>query len=194
MITAVILAAGQSLRMGQPKINLAWGHTTVLGQIISILNEADVDDIVVVLGDKPIQNLSDNFLKLIRAVHNSHARLGGMLTSLQTGLRELNPECDAALVTLGDQPQIEVGVVRTLLLAYQSKGMPLLIPSYQNHRGHPWLLGKGLWNEVLTLAPGKTMRDFLHAHKDEITYINFNSASILQDLDTPEDYARDRPV
>jgi molybdenum cofactor cytidylyltransferase len=69
----------------------------------------------------------------------------------------------------------------------------LIVPSYQKHRGHPWLIDCSLWGEVLALKPPENLRDFLRAKTEQIHYLEVDSPSILQDLDTPEDYQRFRP-
>ncbi len=194
MITAVILAAGQSRRMGQPKANLPWGETTVLSHILDVLEKAAIDGIVVVTGSVPFQNMHQERSFPVQFIQNTHAAQSGMLTSLQVGLRSIPPECSAALVTLGDQPQIELDVVRSLIKIYRSASCPILVPSYQNRRGHPWLLGRSMWEDVLGLNAENTMRDFLYSHSSDITYIEINSASILQDMDTPADYEHFRPT
>jgi molybdenum cofactor cytidylyltransferase len=68
----------------------------------------------------------------------------------------------------------------------------LIIPSFQNRRGHPWLAGRNLWPEILALPPSTSSRQFLDAHAGQIEYITADE-SILQDLDTPEDYHRQKP-
>jgi molybdenum cofactor cytidylyltransferase len=60
-------------------------------------------------------------------------------------------------------------------------------------RGHPWLIARELWEEILQMRPPESMRDFLNAHKDDIFYVDYDSPSILQDLDTPADYLKFKP-
>jgi molybdenum cofactor cytidylyltransferase len=69
----------------------------------------------------------------------------------------------------------------------------LIVPSFQLRRGHPWLIDRALWGELIAMPPGETMRDFLRRHADEIDYLNVETPSVIQDLDTPEDYAQSRP-
>lgn len=193
MIAAVVLAAGQSRRMGAIKVNLPWGKTTVLGAVISTLLEAGVEEIIVVIGNHPVQGLPPEVIPRIRFVSNPFAPETEMLVSLQVGLRVMKPEVTAALVVLGDQPQMETAVVRAILEAYHRRKLPLVVPSFQMRRGHPWLVGRALWEEILTSPPRQTLRDFLNRHAAEIDYLPLNRESILQDLDTPEDYERFRP-
>ena len=129
----------------------------------------------------------------VRSTFNPGFSSNEMLGSLQTGLRGLPTETEAALVTLGDQPQIQAETVRAILGEWAKSKAQLIVPSFEKHRGHPWLLGRTLWGEVLGMKAPESPREFLSRHADEITYIEVKSASILQDLDTPEDYRKSRP-
>lgn len=116
-----------------------------------------------------------------------------MVVSLQVGLARLPDEIQAALVVLGDQPQLSVDVISLLLDAYNRSASALVVPSYQMRRGHPWLIDRSLWAEVRNLAPGDTLRSFLNSNVEKIFYINTDLEAVIQDLDTPDDYDRYRP-
>jgi len=189
---AVVLAAGQSRRMGRPKMILPWGQTTVIGQVVSVLFEAGVSQVVVVTGGAGAQVAEALQGQPVRLAENPAYADGEMLSSVQVGLAALPADCPAALIVLGDQPQIEAGVVKALLARYCAGASALIVPSYQMRRGHPWLIERCLWAELL--EPGaSTMRDFLNAHAAEIDYLSVQTASVLQDLDTPHDYDRFKP-
>jgi molybdenum cofactor cytidylyltransferase len=115
-----------------------------------------------------------------------------MLSSIQAGLAGLGSEALAALIGLGDQPQIREETVRRICTAFFATVSPLVIPSFQGRRGHPWLAARTLWPEILTLPITTTPREFLNGHADQIEYVAAD-ASALQDLDTPEEYDRQRP-
>ncbi len=192
-IGAIVLAAGLSRRMGQPKMVLPWGDGTVVEQVVKTLQFAGAADLVVVTGgahDAVEKALAGQAVKI---AYNPRYDNGEMLASLQVGLREANPEWDAFLLALGDQPQMRVEVVRQVMDAYQESAARLVVPSYQMRRGHPWLVGRELWEELLAYQAPLTMRDFLNRHKAEIHYVNVGTDSILMDLDTPEDYRRQSP-
>ena len=70
---------------------------------------------------------------------------------------------------------------------------PLIVPSFQKRRGHPWLVEQSFWSEILDLKPPATMRDFLQSHAGFIHYLPVYTPTVLKDLDTPEDYALMRP-
>jgi molybdenum cofactor cytidylyltransferase len=196
MISALILAAGESKRMGRPKMLLPWGNTTVLGHVISTYQSAGVEDILVVTGGahKQIEEIVN--LHHVRSVFNEQYAGGEMLSSLQRGLQALLPNRDkvqAALIGLGDQPQVQVRTVQVICEAYRSLPFRLIVPSFQNRRGHPWLVENTLWQELLEMKPPQSPRDFLSGHAGEIHYVEVDTASILADLDTPEDYRNARP-
>jgi len=196
-ISAIVLAAGESRRMGQPKMLLPWGETTVLGQVVATFAAAGLEDILVVTGGARLQvealvaGLAKEFP--VHPVFNPAFAQGEMLGSIQTGLSALGPGQRAALVGLGDQPQVRAGVVRRICTAFAEKGAALIIPSFQNRRGHPWLLARSLWQEFLALPATTTPRQFLQAHAGEIIYLTVEDDSILRDIDTPEEYGRQRP-
>jgi molybdenum cofactor cytidylyltransferase len=189
MIGAVMLAAGESRRMGRPKMALPWQDTTVIGQVVRTLASAGVEEIIVVTGgdrdavDAALQDLP------ARPVFNPDHQEGEMLSTFKTGLAALSEGVEAALIVLGDQPQIEGWVVKSVISAYHSSGAALVVPSFNRRRGHPWLLDRSLWQEALALPPPATLRDFLNLNAGKIHYLLVDTGSILLDLDTPEDYS-----
>ncbi|MEJ2708104.1 MAG: nucleotidyltransferase family protein [Anaerolineales bacterium] len=193
MIAAVVLAAGESTRMGQPKMVLPWGETTVIGHVVQVLSQGGVDQIVVVTGGarEQVEEALHNFP--VHCVFNSRYTQDEMLLSLRTGLSALPSECQAAMVALGDQPQIKPYVVQSLLEKFRHSGAGLVIPSYKMRRGHPWILAQDLWQTVYALPKGATMRDLIQKHAGQIVYLQVDTPSILRDLDTPEEYRRQRP-
>ncbi len=192
MISALILAAGQSTRMGRPKMSLPWGETTVLGHVIDVFRAAAVEDVLVVSGGDRTAVEEIAARCGARTVFNPHYAERDMLSSLQAGLRAMPPEVEAGLVALGDQPQILPSTVHTLLDTFRVSSSPLIVPSYQMRRGHPWLLGRSLWDSVLQMQAPQTPRDFLRAHADRIVYVSVETPTVLADLDTPDDYLKSR--
>lgn len=192
-VGAVILAAGRSRRMGQPKLNLPWGESTVIGHVVDVLAAAGAAPLVVVTGawQNEVQKCLEG--KPVVYAHNPDYAAGEMLSSVQVGLGALGAKVEAALLVLGDQPGIEAATVRKLLLAYQENRPGLLFPSFENRRGHPWLVERSLWHDIHRLRAPETLRDFTRAHAAEIHYVLVESASILFDLDTPEDYQKQKP-
>lgn len=192
-IGAVVLAGGESVRMGQPKVLLPWEkNKTIIEHITQQLIRSRIDHIRVVTG-----YYADEVKTLIKplgvkVVHNRSHKTGEMLSSLKAGLRAMPDNVSATLVVLGDQPRIQPKVIYQLMYAYARGKGELLIPSYNMRRGHPILIGRQYWQEILKLRRNRVLRDVINDHSDEITYINVDTDSILRDVDTPEDYRNER--
>lgn len=193
MISAIVLAAGQSTRMGQQKMLLPWGQTTVIGKIISTILEAGVHDIHVVTGAShdELEQILKKFK--VNIIFNNDYRNGEMLTSIQVGLRTVGGEAEATLVVLGDQPQIEANIIQAIVSRYLSTHHMIIVPSYNMHRGHPWLFDKSYRKEIFDLVPPLTLRDFLNKHNEIIDYLKVDTPSVIQDLDTHNDYSKYKP-
>ena len=193
MISAIVLAAGRSTRMGSQKMLLPWGETTVIENVISTLQEVGIPNIRVVTGEMHAK-ISERLQEYnVQLVFNKDYENGEMLTSIQVGICEINAAADAILIVLGDQPQIKAQVIREIIERYLVTHHPIIVPSYKMHRGHPWLLGQSFWEEILALKPPETLRDFLIKHNVEIDYVNVDTPSVLQDLDTQQDYSQFKP-
>jgi molybdenum cofactor cytidylyltransferase len=191
-VAAIVLAGGLSSRMGQSKVLLPWDGRPVIRVIVDKLKRMRLDDIVVVTGYLSRQVQAALSQEPIRFVHNRKYREGEMLSSLQVGIQALGPEIGACLVVLGDQPQIDSRIVNEVLNAYAEGRGSLVAPSYQRRRGHPILIDRAYWPELLSLPPGSAPRDVINAHPDDTYYINVNNDSVLRDMDTPEEYRQER--
>jgi molybdenum cofactor cytidylyltransferase len=193
MISAIILAAGQSKRMGQPKMLLPWGQSTVIEHVISTFLSAGIEDLIVITGGARDQVERAIGPYPVRKIHNEEFAAGEMLSSIQRGLRAVPSQTQAALIGLGDQPQVQEKNVQWICEAYHAGKSGLVVPSFQMRRGHPWLVARPFWEEILALKPPESPRDFLNSHAHEIHYVNVDTPSVLADLDTPEDYRNSHP-
>jgi molybdenum cofactor cytidylyltransferase len=195
-ISAVILAAGKSSRMGGQKMLLRWGSRSVLGQVIWTIRTAGINDVLVVVGGsrETVEEEARHWGG--RSVFNPNFADGEMLSSIQTGLLRLPETSQACLIALGDNPQIELCIVKNLVDGFVGfeETPQILVPSFQMRRGHPWLIHRNLWSEILSMCPPETMRDFFRKSANMIDYLVTDSPSILIDLDTPEDYNHEKPA
>jgi molybdenum cofactor cytidylyltransferase len=199
-VAAIVLAAGLSRRMGRPKMFLPWGKTTVIQKVVQELEYVGLPRILVVAGGyhKEMElALEGSRAELI--INPEYAKTE-MLVSFQTGLRYLlkdntldNRKVNAALVVLGDQPQIEAQVIQSILSVYTRTGKEIIVPSFQNRRGHPWLVSRALWLDILSMPADQSLRTFLNRNNGTIHYIECNCPSILKDLDTLQDWENERP-
>ena len=198
MTSAIILAAGESKRMGVPKMLLQWGETTVLEHVISVFAKTGIKDILIITGahkveiEKVISKSKTH--DPVRSVFNENFSDGEMLSSIQCGIQELSDQAvGAAVIGLGDQPQVQKETVRSILNIHQSNENSIIVPSFEMKRGHPWLIPRRFWKDILDMKPPLTLRDFLALRAALIHYVVINNPSILTDLDTPQDYENYRP-
>lgn len=196
MIAAVLLAAGQSRRMGRPKMALPWkGGPPVIAHVARVFLDGGASPVVVVTGAD--RELVEDALKgmPVRTVFNPDHGEGEMLSSVQAGLRSLDAnEIEAAAVAPGDLPYLRSETVRALLDRWQARASLLLAPSYERRRGHPMLLARAEWPGVLELRLGKTMRDFFRARAEEIDYLVVEDDGVIRDVDTPDALEADGPA
>jgi len=187
MIWAVILAAGESRRMGTQKMLLPFGDTTIVGAVARTAASARVGGTMVVLGaDRDAIRAELAALDITFTV-NDHYQLG-MLTSIQAGLRALPAEAVAAVIMLGDQPFLRAPVVDAVIAAFETGGRGIVIPAFQGRRGHPVLIDLKCRDEILAIEPLEGLRALMRAHPDDILEVEVSDPNILRDLDTPEDY------
>lgn len=192
-VCAIVLAAGQSKRMGQQKLLLPWREgETVVDYVIKTTRAGGIEEVLVITGADAGtvgQRARENCAV---PLHNPDFAAGEMLSSLQTGLRAaLNQNAAAALIVLGDQPSMHSDVIRRILDAYAQGRGTIIAPSHQMRRGHPILIDRVYWNELLDLPPGSAPRDVINRHADQIGYVEADD-SVLRDIDTPEAYAEER--
>ena len=193
-IPGVLLAAGMSTRMGQPKQLLPFGRSTVIETVIETLLASQLVEVMVVLGHQRQQicqqiepKLTDHRLRIIA---NPDYR-AGMLTSVQAALKQISPSSPAFALMLVDQPLITAGTVNQVLEAHRSTTMPITIPQYRSRRGHPAIFDGQFIAEILALDwESRGMKEILDRHREQIHYLPVETDSILRDMDTPQDYQR----
>ena len=190
MISAIVLAAGLSSRMGRFKPLLPYGKRTVIEQIVTMLLQCSVEDVILVTGFKH-QAIKTHLKNLpVTLVYNPDYATGEMLTSLQVGINAVNPQSTAFLLALGDQPAIQREVIGKVKDAYHQNQESIIIPSYQRRRGHPSIIPRKYWSEIQALGPGQTLRDFLRT-VNNIFHVEVYTPTILRDMDTLNDYHRE---
>jgi len=190
MIWAIVLAAGESRRMGAPKLLLPFGGKTVIEAVLDSVKASPVDGILVVVGAGAavIKEKIKKYGALI--VINPDYR-SGMLSSVQCGFQKLPPEADAALIFLADQPAIKPYVAEALIKAFRHTQRGIVIPVFDRRRGHPILISAHYRAEIGSLDPEVGLRQLLDRHPQDVLEEPVDDPAILRDLDTPEDYVRE---
>ncbi len=144
MITAVVLAAGLSKRMGQPKMLLPWGNKKVIQQVVETLIDSGIKKIVVVAGALHAEIREALKEDQVKVVVNPLYANGEMTTSLQAGLSHLPKTPTDVMVVLGDQPFLRRRTIEMLIEASKATEKHIVMPSFQNRRGHPWIIKDGI--------------------------------------------------
>ncbi len=192
MISGIVLAAGESRRMGSPKALLDYQGRTFIENICTSFLTAGVDELIVVLGahehEAPIRAVVPKHPAL-RTVLNPHYRLG-QLSSLQVGIQSLSPESEAAVVNLVDHPLIQAETIQALMTSFATDPLPILIASYQGRRGHPVLFAKGVYGELLAAPLDKGAKVVVRKDPERVRELALDDPGIRVDIDTPREYAR----
>lgn len=188
-VGAIVLAGGLSRRMGRSKMLLPWGDRTVIETIVNKILPFKLSDVVVVTGYKNIQVEAKLKHMPVRTIYNPHFAAGEMLSSLKVGLEAMPDHVDSVLVFLGDQPQVKTRTIHTILQTYASTGDTIIAPTYRGKRGHPILINRRHWMDILQLSPDKAPRDVINQYP--VHTIRSEDDSILRDIDTPEQYLQE---
>jgi molybdenum cofactor cytidylyltransferase len=185
-LAAVVLAAGRSSRMGANKLLLKVGDRRVIEHILFSLKPFET---IVVLGHRP-----DDVKEFVEAfgaktVYNPDYD-EGMTSSFRAGLRALDTDVEAVFMALSDTFGFSYGLLEEMKGVLMKDPEALIVsPVHQGRRGHPVLFRKPLFDELLGLGEGETMRDVVNRHESQHRYIEADIWCTV-DLDTPEDYER----
>jgi molybdenum cofactor cytidylyltransferase len=195
-IAGILLAAGASRRMGEPKPLLPFGNATVLEQCVENLQEGSVERIIIVLGfasERIRRALPDLFERVgIRGVVNERHE-DGMLSSVQCGVRAAYEERpDGFLLSLVDQPFVTAATVRAVVEAFRTTERRVVVPTFAGRRGHPVGLDASLRDAILALdSRSAGLRDLIGQLSDDTLLVPVGSDDALRDMDTPDDYRRE---
>ncbi len=190
MICAIVLAAGQSKRMGVQKVLLPFGGKTVISHIVAQLIASSVNDVYVVVGCQSKRVSEELSGRPVSIVDNPDYK-SGMLSSVRCGLGAIPRQCGTVLVALGDQPSITTKLIDQMLQSFTSTEKQILVPLYNNKRGHPILFSTTYCDEILTQYDDIGLRGLLYAHKEDIFELPVDTSGVLSDMDYPEDYRRE---
>jgi molybdenum cofactor cytidylyltransferase len=189
MISAILLAAGESTRMGRPKQLLPWhGKTLLQHSLESIINSA-ADEIILVLGHEA-DRIGKSLPALPAKIVINPDYKQGMASSLRQGLAAMDQGSEAFLVLLADQPGIGPEIINTLIRAFRQADprRGIVRPVYRGQRGHPVLIGAQYLQEALQLQGDVGARRILMNHPEDILEIDVDQDAVLKDIDTPEEY------
>jgi CTP:molybdopterin cytidylyltransferase MocA len=186
----LILAAGESTRMGRPKPLLDFGGRTCLDLVLAACREGGAGKPIVVLGHEQAQIRARVNLGGATVVVNVDYQQG-RTTSLKAGLRVLPTDAEAFLLYPVDCPLITGGIVRSVMDGWRASKRSIVIPSHAMRRGHPVLFASALKEEFLALGDDESARTVVNADAARISYVDAPEECLV-DMDTPEEYERCR--
>ncbi|MBS1574944.1 MAG: nucleotidyltransferase family protein [Bacteroidetes bacterium] len=184
----ILLAAGNSSRLGRPKQLLTYNGNSLLKHMLSVIKEARPDAVVVVLGAYSSALIHELNQEKIIIAHNEDWT-EGIASSIRTGILSLQknyPACDGSLLMVVDQPYITSSLLRDLLKTQRETGKPIAACKYENITGTPALFHQSLFPELLNLNGDKGAGKILRQRPDEVITINFPMGRF--DIDTEDDY------
>jgi len=189
MITALVLAAGRSRRMGVQKLLLPLAGQPMIARVVDRVLRSPVDEVLVVTG-RDAKLIAEALAgRRVRFVANADTQ-AEMLSSVRCGLAALPDRCDGVLIVLGDQPGITAETVALLIDAFRSGRGKIVVPSHNGRRGHPLLLSAAYREEIQTRYDDVGLRGLLRAHAADVFEVEVSSPGVLLDIDEPQDYER----
>ena len=194
MISAVVLAAGASTRMGQAKAALPLGHTgeTVVSRVVRTLLEAGAPEVMVVAGAhidavRPAMPPHEPRARIVE--HTGWER--GQLSSLVAGLDAIDtPLVEAALVTLVDVPLVRASTVAAVIETWRRTRAPIVRPANGDRHGHPVIFDRSVFADLRAADPNTGAKAVFTIHRDHIVNVEVSDAGAFEDIDTPADYSR----
>ncbi|WP_333646968.1 nucleotidyltransferase family protein [Candidatus Binatus sp.] len=188
-LEGIILAAGESRRMGYPKPLLDIGGRTFIEHIAETML-AVVPRLVIVIGAhrERVRAAIPRDARIAIVENPDYSR--GQLSSLKVGIGVIQPDSAGAIVHLGDHPMVRVETFRAIVDSYHRTGKPIVIARHDGRRGHPVIFDRAMFAELLSAPEEEGARHVVNADPSRVAYVDLNDPGINLDLDTPSDLAR----
>ncbi|MFV0269963.1 MAG: NTP transferase domain-containing protein [Draconibacterium sp.] len=188
-VWCLILAAGESTRMKQQKLLMPWNGKTVVETTIEKAMASEADEVLVVTGSH--RSEIESLLKPldVKIVVNESYQ-DGMLSTVLCGIKTIPSAVDAVLVMLGDQPMIQTSVINRIIEIHQKEGAKIILPVWEEKRGHPVLFDLQFREEMFGLKGNPGLRELLQRYPNDVKELEVDTSEIVEDLDTQEDYQK----
>lgn len=198
-VSAILLGAGESKRMGRDKLMLPWGKKTVFEHCLYTLLQSEIGEVIVVLRTRSeafedgIKRYPISKRKKIKVAVNPNYRRG-MSSSLHRGLKCLDSRSKGVLIALGDQPLLKPRTVNALIHAFSHGEGKIAIPFYNGKRGNPVLFDRIYMKDLMKLRGDTGGRKIVENHPDKIIRVSTRSEGVLKDIDRWEEYIKQKAV
>ncbi len=186
-VSAILLAAGRSTRMGTNKLSLCYKGQPVLHRSLApLLASPLVSEVIVVVN-------SSSSLPIDRdgcTVVVNHEADSGMASSLRAGVAAASADADAYLVCLADMPAITEALIATLVEAYRQSGKKIVVPVHEGRNGHPVIFGAECKEQLLRIEGDVGAREVIRENSGMAEYVSVDDPAVVFDIDTPGDLSR----
>jgi len=186
-ISGIVLAAGESKRMGVAKQLLPFGKTTLLERVVDNALGSNLDEVIVVLGYRAEEIAPRIGQRPVKIAINPDFRQG-MSSSLKCGLAQVSPQAEAIMILLGDQPFVGKGLINLLMEAYPESNRGIIVPVYRGRRGNPVIFDIKYRGELLGLRGDVGGKGVVENHPEDLLEVEVKSAGIIADVDQERDY------
>ena len=187
MISAIVLSAGASFRMGSPKGLLTINEKTFLHHLVDEVTSAGIQDIMIVLGAD-----ADKIRKSLqwfqgRIVVNQNWKQG-QLSSIITGLNQIPHDAEGVLICPVDHPLISRELINDLFQSFKKNLTKIILPVYQGRRGHPVIFPSVYFDELKNASLEVGARKVVRAHPNDIVEVATDENGVIINIDTQDDY------
>jgi molybdenum cofactor cytidylyltransferase len=186
-VSGLVLAAGGSTRLGQPKQLLPLGSTTLLGRVISEVKAASgIDEVVVVIGGAATEVRRRVDFGGARVVENPEFGQG-CASSYRTGIAALDTRAEAVSVLLGDQPGVGPQVIDAVVDEWRRMRDRIVLAAYRGREGHPLVFARALFGRLIALRGDKAAWKIVDAHRDQVRLVPIDRP-LPSDVNTWQQY------
>jgi molybdenum cofactor cytidylyltransferase len=188
-VSAILLGAGESKRMGVDKLSLPYGRKMVLEHCLEVLLRSKVREVIVVLGGG-VKKVSHPLRgRMTKVVMNPHYKRG-MSSSIQRGVQAVDPESQGVLIALGDQPLLKTRTIDALIRSFAKEDKGIVVPCFRGRRGHPVIFHKRYREDLLKLKGDVGGREIVERYPEDVLVVHVKSEGIVKDIDTWKDYKK----
>ena len=187
MISAILLAAGQSKRMnGENKLTKEIQGIPLIKYSVKNILDSSIDELIVVLGHQKeiIEKLIERNEK-IKLVFNQNFK-SGMASSIKVGLNCLSEKADAFFVCLGDMPMVNSDVYNQIIKSRNQK--EIIVPTHEKQKGNPVLFAKSMKEKIMNIAGDVGAKKILELNKEKIFYLPIDDSGVVLDFNTQESF------
>jgi molybdenum cofactor cytidylyltransferase len=185
-VSAVILAAGESKRMGGPKLLLPFGDSTIIECTVRNVMDSEANEVVVVVGCEAEAIAARLQGTTVRLVANPRY-WEGMLSSALVGIGAVDPGAETVMLMPGDQPLVSTSTINLVLAAFQRSEKGIAVPTCEGRKGHPVVFAMKYRDELIGFT-NDGVRRLLYDHPADVLRVAVDLADVISDIDTPADY------